>query len=437
MKKLLSLFLVLMFVLLSLASTALATEKGEPNVTVDAVFYDDWSIEITWLPEDGFDSTDTAKANWLTGIATEFVKKHPEVKISCVAQSQNIADAMSKLLTQAATGNAPDLASVDSFYLPLYYDYLQPVTDVFNEMGLDLNSWFPFCADAMTNEDGDVVAMWYDTDVRALYYQKNVMPTPPATWDELFTQMEALKDDGYMFLYPAGANETTSCDIWPWFWSMGGEICDAEGTPVFAQGENYDSLLETFNFLKKTIDTGITPTRVTSFMTDTDVNTDVMTGKVACFVGGSWVGTQLVSLMGAEKFEEEWGIAPIPVKEGASASTCSGGWTCGVFAKDDTKRKLAAELAIMCFVNDTGMLGYTEVEGNLPARADLYEDERFANDWQAKKFCELLDDGHTRPGFEIYTYISQEFQSAIGNVISGAQTPEEAIATMKSNVELY
>lgn len=264
-----------------------------------------------------------------------------------------------------------------------------------------------------------------------------MIPEAPTTWDELFEVMEPLAEDGYMFLYPAGANETTSCDVWPWFWSLGGEICDEEGNPIFAEGENYNALQQTFEFLHKTAETGITPTRVTSFMTDTDVNTDVMTGKVACFVGGSWVGTQLATLMGEDTFEEEWGIAPIPVSADGTKSTCCGGWTVGVFAKDDVKRQLAAELGIRAFINREGMLGYTGVEGNLPCRRDLYDAERFQDDWQAKAFCELFEDGHVRPAFEIYTYISQEFQAAIANVITGAQTPEEAIETMKTNVELY
>lgn len=436
MKKFLCMTLALVMVL-SMCTFAFADDKGEPNVTVDSVYYDDWSIEITWLPEDGFDSTDVGKADYLIGTAVAFVKDHPEVKVTCAAQSQNIADAMSKLLTQAATGNAPDIASVDSFYIPLYYDYLVPITDVFEANGLSVDSWFPFAQKVMKPED-DVVCMWYDTDVRALYYQKSLFPNgAPATWDELFETMGTLANDGYMFLYPAGANETTSCDVWPWFWSLGGEICDEEGTPIFAEGVNYDALKGTFDFLKKTIDTGITPTRVTSFMTDTDVNTDVMTGKVACFVGGSWVGTQLASLMGAEKFEEEWGIAAIPVSADGHKSTCCGGWTVGVFTQDETKRALAAELGIRAFINREGMLGYTAVEGNLPCRRDVYDAPRFETDWQAAAFCSLFEDGHVRPAFDIYTYISQEFQAAIANVISGAQTSEEAIETMKTNVELY
>lgn len=285
MKKILSLALILMLALASFTGAVAQEDRGEPNVTVDSVYYDDWSIEITWLPQDGFDTTDTAMADYLVGTAVAFVKDHPEVKVTCAAQSINIADAMSKLLTQAAAGNAPDVA-------PWTASICRCITTISSPSPMSSRpTACPWTAGSPLpgrhdHEDGDIVAMWYDTDVRALYYQKSVMPTPPATWDELFAMMEPLKEEGYMFLYPAGANETTSCDVWPWFWSLGGQILDEEGNPVFAEGSNYDALIKTFDFLKQTIDTGITPTRVTSFMTDTDVNTDVMTGKVACFVGG-------------------------------------------------------------------------------------------------------------------------------------------------------
>ena len=114
--------------------------KGEPTVTSDSVGYDDATIELTWLPQEGFDSTNKPVADYFKQSAIDFVKEHPEVKIQITAQTTQINDAMAKLLTQAAAGNAPDLASVDSFFLPHYYDYLQPVTDVLEENNIPLDS---------------------------------------------------------------------------------------------------------------------------------------------------------------------------------------------------------------------------------------------------------------------------------------------------------
>lgn len=412
------------------------TPKGDIMITSDSVGYADATTELTWLPQEAFDSTNKPVAEYFKTQASEFVKKHPEVKIKLTAQTVNIQDAMAKLLIQASTGDAPDLASVDSFVLPSYWQYLQPVDDVLAENNIPLDSWFPF-AQAMMKPADKIVAMWIDTDVRMLYYQKSLMDKAPADWDELITKASELTEEGYIgLLYPAGKNETTSCDIWPWFWAQGGQIVDDAGKPVFNEGANKEAMLNTLNFLKKTIDTGITPTRVTSFMTDGDMNTDVATGKVAMFIGGSWLAKQIGAIIGDDVFAETYELANIPVMAGKEAVTTCGGWTCGVFAKDDTMRKLAAQFAIDVYIGDAGNDGFTAATGNLPCRETTYDkSERFKTDAIAQRFKEALTYGKVRPGVEIYNYISTEFQVAISDVISGAETPEKALEKMAQNVD--
>lgn len=409
--------------------------KVEPTLTTDSVGYEDASVEISWLVQEGFDTTNQAVADYQKEKAIEFVKKHPEVKIKITSAGSQYNDAMAKLLTQAAAGTAPDVAVIDSFYLPQYYDYLQPVGDVLEENDIPLDSWFPFAQALMKPED-EVKAMWYDTDVRALYYRKDLVKTPPATWDELFSAMEPLKEQGYSFLYPAGKNETTSCDILPWFWAQGGELLDESGKPIFNEGANKEAMLETFKFLEKTIDTGITPQRVTSFMTDGDMIEDIAGGNVAMFVGGSWLATQIGAVIGQDQFNEMYGIADIPCIEGGQPSTCCGGWTYGIFTKDDEKRKLAAQFIIDMFISDEGNVGYTTASGNLPCRETSYElSDRFKSDPNAMAFKEIFQNGHVRPAKPLYTFFSNEFQVAIADVINGSKTPEEAQETMAKNVD--
>ncbi len=410
--------------------------KGEPKVTNDTVGYPDASVELTWLPQEAFDSPNKPVADYEKQKAIEFVKQHPEVKIKITAQTVNIQDAMAKLLIQAQSGSAPDLAAIDSFILPSYWKYLQPLDDVMAENNLPLDSWFPFAQKLMKPED-KTLALWYNTDVRVLYYQKSLFSTPPKDWDELLTKMQELKKSGdYMFLYPAGKNETTSCDIWPWFWAQGGQIVDDSGKPVFNQGANREYMLNTLNFLKKTIDTEITPTRVTSFMTDGDMNQDVASGKVAAFVGGSWLATQIGAVIGEDNFKNIYALANIPVMAGANTTTTSGGWTYGVFSKDDAKRKLAAQFAIDTFVGDKGVEGYCLSSGNLPVRPALYDSiEKFKTDPIQQQFKDSLQIATVRPGVEIYNFISTEFQIALSDVISGAATPEKALDKMARNVD--
>lgn len=409
-------------------------DRGEPTVTTDGVGYDDAEIEISWLVQEGFDSTNQPVAEYQKEKVVEFVKKHPEVRIKITAAGVQYNDAMAKLLTQASSGTAPDVAVIDSFYLPQYYDYLQPVDDVLEENGISLDSWFPFAQKIMKPED-KTLAMWYDTDVRALYYRKDLVKTPPKTWDELFSSMGKLKEDGYSFLYPAGKNETTSCDILPWYWSQGAELLDETGKPIFNEGANKEAMLNTFDFLKETIDTGITPQRVTSYMTDGDMIEDIAGGNVAMFVGGSWMATQVGAVIGEETFQDMYGITDIP-SQGSEKSTCCGGWTYGIFSKDETKRKLAAQFIIDLFISDEGNVGYTTASGNLPCRETSYElSDRFKNDPNAMAFKEIFRNGHVRPAQTIYPFFSNEFQVAIADVINGSKTPESALENMAANVD--
>lgn len=409
--------------------------KGEPTLTTDSVGYDDATIEISWLVQEGFDTTNQPVADYQKEKAVEFVKKHPEVKIQITSAGSQYNDAMAKLLTQAATGTAPDVAVIDSFYLPQYYEYLQPVDDVLEENNIPLDSWFQFAQEIMKPED-KILAMWYDTDVRALYYRKDLMDAPPTNWTELFDTMEKLKEDGYSFLYPAGKNETTSCDILPWFWSQGGELLDDDGKPIFNEGDNQKAMLETFNFLKKTIDTGITPQRVTSFMTDGDMIEDVASGNVAMFVGGSWLATQIGAVIGEDTFNEMYGITDIPCMDGTDPSTCCGGWTYGIFTQDETKRKLAAQFIIDMFISDEGNVGFTTASGNLPCRETSYElSDRFKDDPNAMAFKDIFQNGHIRPPKALYTFFSNEFQVAIADVINGSKSPEDALSNMAQTVD--
>lgn len=418
------------------SNVSTSVDKGEPKVTSDSVGYADSTVELTWLPQEAFDSPNKPVADYLKAKSIEFVKKHAEVKLKLTAQTVNIQDAMAKLLIQAQAGNAPDIAAIDSFILPSYWKYLQPVDDVLAENNISVDSWFPFAQKLMKPED-KTLALWYNTDVRNLYYQKSLFTSAPKDWDELISKSQELKKQGdYMFLYPAGKNETTSCDIWPWFWAQGGKIVDDSGKPVFNEGANRGYMLETLNFLKKTIDTGITPNRVTSFMTDGDMNEDIAGGKVAAFVGGSWLVTQISAVIGEDTFKETYELAPIPVIAGAQSTTTSGGWTYGVFSKDDAKRKLAAQFAIDTFVGDAGVEGYCLASGNLPVRPSLYDSiEKFKTDPISQKFKESLNIATVRPGVEIYNFISTEFQVAISDVISGAATPEKALDKMAKNVD--
>ena len=86
---------------------------------------------------------------------------------------------------QARAGRAPDCVTVNSFQLALFVKngVLQPLDEFFTKEEID--DLFPFIREGITGTDGHIYAWWWDTDLRVLYRNKDLVPTPPQTWDEL------------------------------------------------------------------------------------------------------------------------------------------------------------------------------------------------------------------------------------------------------------
>ena len=108
-------------------------------------------------------------------------------------------------------------------------------------------------------------------------------------------------------------------------------------------------------------------------------------------------------------------------------STGTGGWVWVVFARDPARQRAAIE-----FIRDIESPAHaariSEATGHLPVRRSVYRDfPIFSQDHWYRRFGEMLVDGHARPTVPIYPEISQRLQLAIGSVVSGEKTPDEAL----------
>jgi multiple sugar transport system substrate-binding protein len=143
--------------------------------------------------------------------------------------------------------------------------------------------------------------------------------------------------------------------------------------------------------------------------------------------------------MGEDNFNAKWGFAAIPTFEANQTPTSSaGGWTNVVFTEDPLKQQLAAELAIMMYSSDAAMESWCEVGGYLPTRKSAYNQYEYLQTDPLSPIClELLNQASTRPSVENYTNISTETQVAIGNILTGSSTPEEALESLINNLKEY
>lgn len=387
---------------------------------------DEAETHITWLANTGQSphSSDSEAKAWYTAKVDGFLKKHPNVKLDMSFQGTDINQAMTHLQQQIDANRAPDLASLDSFFLSRFYAKLQPLDEYFP--ATDIDDFVPFAKAGMHGPDGKLKAVWVNTDVRALFYRRDLVKTPPKTWDDVIAMAPDLaKQKMTPYVFPGGRGEASVMEHLGMFWAMGGKLVDDSGRPVFGEGANRDDWVQILGFMKKAVDSGASPQRVVGYGFESDMNPELLRGNVAMFLGGSWMPNQLHNL--GDK--HQWGVAAIPMPSAStSPMTAAGGWTFGVFTSDPAKQKLIVELLNDIAASPEGMAGEVTALGNLPTRASVAKvDSPYFKTDNNEMFNAMLGTAKARPGASIYPTISTELQVAIANVITGQQKPEQAI----------
>jgi multiple sugar transport system substrate-binding protein len=367
-------------------------------------------------------SSDPEMRATFEALFTDFIEARPDWRIETQIATNNIGQEQARLLEQARADRAPDCAMIDSSQLALFKsaDVLSPMNAHFTQDEID--DLFPYVRDAVTDADGNLLAWWWFTDLRVLYRDTDVVPDAPQTWDELQAAALASVDQGYEgLLFNGGRWEGTAFDWLAHFWALGGRLVDDEGRPVFAEGANRAAMLTALEFYQTLVETGAAPARVTSIVNYDEFNAAAAAGTSALFIGGNWQYGQLRGTLPAEDFAS-WSISPIPGPSVDARATGTGGWTLAALSDDPEKVQLCAEM-IQEIYSGVG----NAVQGLLPTSAAQYTLFDAFEGPEYDVFAEALVDGRARPGAPIYPEISNNIQIMMGEVLSGAATPEEAL----------
>jgi multiple sugar transport system substrate-binding protein len=378
-------------------------------------------------------NTDQARVDYLEETISQW-EETSDFSVNALVASSDVTAAMARLLEQASQDRAPDISQIDGYILPRFYDYVQPLDDFMGQISLD--DYFPFARQVMTAGE-DVKGLQFTTDVRVLYYRKDLIENPPASWDELFRVAQEVQGEVQSaFLYPAGRGEATVITtLFPQFWALGGDLVDDQGNPIFGEGDNREAMLESLRFIERTVQEGITPRRVTEFTLETDINGDAASGETAMFLGGNWQVGLLQEIMGEEEFFSTWGVAPIPSMSGDDHATTAGGWAWGVFATNDAKQRAGVDFLKATFVGDEAMARWCNIGGYLPPRESVFDISAYEGNRYTDTFREHLEKfARSRPASEAYQDISTALQVAVTQVVSGAGSPEQALKTAVNTV---
>ncbi len=362
-----------------------------------------------------------------TRIFQDWARERPDVRID-ISVMPALELHKAKLMMAAASDRLPDVASVDSFWMPLFLagGHVKPLDPYWPAE--DRADFLPFAIDTLKGADGHVYGLWHGTDCRVLYYRKDLVPVPPRTWDELIEVASRIarekKISGY--LYNAGRWEAAVFDHLPMFWAQGGDLVDAEGNPVFGLPGNREKMVNVLRFLRDTVAKGASPRSVLANNDYQQLSSAAIANDTAMFLGGSWQFRDMAPSLTPEQLAQ-WEIAPMPQKEPGVISTGVGGWVWVSFAKDAVRQQAASEL--IQFIESSKNVGAISLPAHLlPVRRSVYRDfPYFREDPFQARFGEWLVTARARPAVRIYPAISEKLQVAIGYAISGEKTPEQAV----------
>jgi len=374
-----------------------------------------------------------AIAQVFTDVFSDWARATPDVNLR-VSVMPALEQHKAKLLLAASAGRLPDVASIDSFWLPLFLDSgaVQPLDDYWPAE--DRQDFLPFTISTLSDPAGHVYGLWHETDCRVLYYRKDLVPRAPRSWAELLEIAPRISREQNIagYLYNAGRWEATVFDHLAMFWAQGGRLVDGAGRPVFGEGADRQRMVNVLAFLRDTIRTGASPRSVLASMDYQQLTSAAAAGDVAMFLGGNWQLADLKANLSAEEFAK-WDVAPIPQRDPATSSTGTGGWIWVVFATDPERRRAAVEL-IRRVEAPANAARISEATGHLPVRRSVYQQfPTFREGWYAR-FGEIVANGQARPAVPMYPAISTELQLAIGYAVSGDRTPEAAVDAAYANV---
>ena len=368
-----------------------------------------------------------AIANVFHEIFAEWARAHPDVQLE-ISVMPALEMHKAKLLLAAAADRLPDVASVDSFWMPLFLEghHVQPLDPYWPAE--DRADYVPFAIEALSDKEGHVYGMWHGTDCRMLYYRKDLVPVPPKTWDELIATASRIVREKHVagYLFNAGRWEAAVFDHLGMFWGQGGQLVDDAGRPVFGEPPSREKMIRVLSFLRETVASGASPRAVLGHNDYQQLTSAAIAGDAAMFLGGNWQLASLREGLPPAEFAK-WDVAPIPQAPGARETTGTGGWVWVMFAKDPARQRASAEF--LQFVESRANAGrILEVTGQLPVRRSTYRDVPFFREdpWYVK-FGEMVAHGRARPGVPLYPTISEQLQLAVGYAVAGDKTPEAAV----------
>ncbi|WP_457948007.1 ABC transporter substrate-binding protein [Pseudarthrobacter sp. alpha12b] len=319
-----------------------------------------------------------------------------------------------------------DVADVDVVWTAEFAakGWLQPLKD---KMAIDTSAMLPATVNSATYK-GTLYAAPRTSDGGILWYRKDLVPSPPKTWDEMMGMCSIAKANNIgCYAGQFSKYEGLTVNASEAINSAGGSVLNKDGKPSLNTAEAKAGLE---NLAKAYADGNIPKEAIT--YKEEDSRQAFQSGKLLFLRNWPYI-YNLMSTEGSSAVKDKFGMAALPGKSGPGASSLGGHNTAvSVYSKHK-----ATALDFVKFLTSPETEKFYATQGSLaPVLGSLYTDQELVAKLPYLPVLKTsIENAVPRPVTPFYPAVTKAIQENAYSAIKGEKTVETALSDMQKSIE--
>ncbi len=369
----------------------------------------------------------------LSFIADAWNKDHPNEKVTVKQQSDQADQQLSDLEQHfQAKDTGYDVVTTDVVWSAEFAakGWIVPLKDKY---ALDTSSLLPATVKAATY-NGTLFAAPYASDGGLLYYRKDLVPTPPTTWDAIISDCAGKTTSGTItgpkpacYAGQFAKYEGLTVNAAEAINAAGGQIVKDDGK---SPDVNTAEAAKGLDFLVNGFKQGYIPKEALGFQETQSLNA-FAAGQLVFM--RNWPYADAILAAKGSKVIGKFGVAPLPGPDGHGASSLGG----HSLAISQYSKYKATDFDFLKFVESDAVQRNNLTQGTLaPVVTSLYSDPALVTKFPyLPTLLKSIQTAVPRPVTPFYPAVTEAIETNVYAALQGTVSTQSALSSLQSAIQ--